>query len=395
MQDPDVKFAPLARGLTALELFAGAGGLALGVERDGFEHLALNENDVLACATLRRNRAWKVIEQDARTVDWAAFEGKVDLIAGGTPCQPFSFGGRHRGRDDSRNLFPELLRAIAEVRPRAVVLENVRGLGRSSFAEYLDYIIAWMARPSLAPKQWESADEHGRRLRKARHRPDEYRVLGPRALNAADFGVPQTRHRLFLIALRADVSRDWVWPEATHSLAALMHEQVSEHYWDRLGLPASDPVVPPQHKLASILCESPAQEVKPWVTLREAIAGLPSPALAGTDPNDAEVQHHVRINTEARLYHGHTGNVLDLPGKTVKAGVHGTPGGEGIVTEDDGSRRRMTVRENARVQTFSDDYAFSGTRTQAMRQIGNAVPIELAHVLARQISNVLQPTGGP
>ena len=370
---------------TVLDLFAGGGGLALGVERAGFRHVALNENDPYACHTLRANRDWKVLEQDARTVDWTAWGESVDLLAGGAPCQPFSYGGRHVGGADGRNLFPVVFRALKAIRPRALLLENVRGLTRPSFARYLDYVLSRLARPSLMSREGESDADHAERLARDSTSPVEYHVQGPVVLNAADFGVPQTRQRLFIVAFRADLDIAWDWPAPTHSLAGLLADQKRGAYWERHGLRASGPVVPPRAKLERVLADSQAAALMPWRTLRDATADLPPYAPSTTEPDDAPVQFHVHIPTRAATYHGHTGNVLDLPAKTVKAGVHGTPGGEGIVRLDTGKKRRLTVRENARIQTFPDDYVFRGTRSQAMRQIGNAVPVELGRALARSI----------
>jgi DNA (cytosine-5)-methyltransferase 1 len=312
---------------------------------------ALNENDPNACDTIRLNRDWKVLEQDARTVDWASWTDETDLLAGGAPCQPFSFGGRHAGRGDARNLFPVVFEAIRQARPRAVLLENVRGLSRPSFAWYLDYVLARLTRPSRLPRPDESDVEHARRLRQDRTSPVEYHVHGPVVLNAADYGVPQVRQRLFIVAFRADLDGMWEWPPATHSLTALLAEQRRGAYWERHRLPARPPVVPPRATLERVLADTEAGALEPWRTVRDAIADLPGYAPASTHPDKAPVQFHVHIPTHARTYHGHTGNVLDLPGKTVKAGVHGTPGGEGILRLDSGATRRFTVRENARLQT--------------------------------------------
>ena len=375
--------SPDERRPTALELFAGAGGLALGVEDAGFVHLAANDNDVDACNTLRRNREWKILEQDATTVDWTPRAGRVDLLAGGAPCQPFSFGGKHQGGLDARDGFPALFRAIAAQAPKAILLENVRGLARPVFAEYLEYVLHRLARPSRLPRDGESQAEHATRLRHDRTSRREYDVYGPVFLNAADYGIPQTRQRLFMVALRSDLGLTWEWPRPTHSLTALMMSQQQGVYWDRHDLPRADPVVPPRLRLERILQDDAAACLYPWRTLREAIADLPEASPPGTPPDEAAVQFHVGISTKARTYPGHTGNLLDLPGKTVKAGVHGSPGGESIVQLDSGTARRLTIRENARLQTFPDDYAFCGTRTKVMRQIGNAVPVQLASSLAK------------
>src|ERR1700693_687017 len=125
--------------LTSVELCAGAGGQALGLEKAGFSHLALVEIDPNACATLRRNRpGWNIFQQDLRHFSGTPFRG-VDLLAGGLPCPPFSVAGKQLGREDERNLFPAAIRLVDEIRPRAVMIENVRGILGEVFADYRDY----------------------------------------------------------------------------------------------------------------------------------------------------------------------------------------------------------------------------------------------------------------
>src|SRR6266540_5560120 len=205
----------------SLELFTGAGGLALGTHQAGFAHLALVELDHRACETLRANVAydhdrpqvegrWSLREGDVHQVDWTPYAGRVDLLAGGAPCQPFSLGGVHRGDEDRRNLFPEVFRALREARPRAFVLENVRGLTRPSFAPYFAYILDQLASPHLACRAGEDWKGHKERLeREADTRkgdPSERYIVMHRVLNAADFGLPQLRQRVFIMGFRADLA---------------------------------------------------------------------------------------------------------------------------------------------------------------------------------------------
>lgn len=249
----------------------------MGVERAGFRHLAVNEVDSVACETLRGHpRVWPVIEEDSRKVDWALYEGKVDLLAGGAPCQPFSFGGRHRGDADARNMFPEVFRAIAESAPRAVLLENVTGLARESFRPYLAYVLARLAHPDAAPRDGESWAEHATRLVARPPSDARYSVYGPVALNAADFGVPQTRLRLFVVAFRSDEDHHWEWPAATHSRDALIREQVSGTYWEQRGIPRRR--VKYGGGTGRVALEREPDSLKAWVTVRDALAGLGAPA---------------------------------------------------------------------------------------------------------------------
>lgn len=149
-------------GLTALEICAGAGGQALGLEQAGFGHAATVEIDPSACATLRLNRpGWNVVEGDVAEVDGRDYRG-VDLVAGGVPCPPFSIAGQRLGADDERDLFPEALRLIEEAAPRAVLLENVRGLATSKFAAYRADVEFRLHRLGYVT-QWQviNASEHG------------------------------------------------------------------------------------------------------------------------------------------------------------------------------------------------------------------------------------------
>lgn len=195
--------------LTSLEICAGAGGQALGLERAGFEHAGLVEIDAHACATLRLNRpGWNVVEGDVRAFDGRPFRG-VDLLAGGVPCPPFSKAGQQRGRDDERDLFPEALRLVEEVAPRAVMLENVRGLLDDVFDDYRQGI-------------------------EVRLQALGYRV-GWRLLHASSFGVAQLRPRVVLVALRQPWAEGFRWPrpmaEPPPSVGEVLYDLVQEHGW--------------------------------------------------------------------------------------------------------------------------------------------------------------------
>jgi DNA (cytosine-5)-methyltransferase 1 len=386
---------------TSVELFAGGGGLALGVHEAGFRHLLVNELDRRACETLRENVArdfesqtdedrWPLLAGDVAAIDWGSFEGRVDLLAGGAPCQPFSLGGHHRGDQDKRNLFPEVFRALRDVRPRAFLLENVRGLLRKSFRPYFEYILDQLREPYLSPKRGESWKRHKARLE--RRRPpqggesDRY-VVYNLLVNVADYGLPQNRHRILIVGFREDLGVEWTWPEATHSREALLWSQANHSYWKEHGI--ADPNGSSARREGPRLGPKPA-ELR-WQTLRDAIKGLPEPVDGKEHPT---IANHVGV-PGARLYAGHTGNPLDWPAKTVKAGVHGVPGGEHILLRGDSTHRYLTVRECARLQGFPDSYRFTGPRSEAMRQIGNAVPVPLARLLAVRIADKLAGTIGP
>jgi DNA (cytosine-5)-methyltransferase 1 len=381
---------------TSIELFTGGGGLALAMHNVGFRHLLAVELERRACATLRANIArdfdgaitldsggtWPLIEGDVRGVDFGQFSGAVDVVAGGVPCQPWSLGGAHRGFHDSRNLWPELFRCVREVRPRAVIAENVKGLLRPSFKRYYDYILRELAAPFEERIDGEEWSDHDKRLRKAlsiaEGDPTERYDVHYQLVNAADYGVPQQRWRVFVIAFRKDLGlADWRVPLPTHSQAALARQQLSGEYWERHGIaPRLDPV-----------SGGPYDDLAPWQTLRDALRGLPEPL-----PDRVEHPkwlHHVRW-PGARMYPGHMPNDLDRPAKTVKAGVHGVPGGESVLQCDDGSIRYLTVREVARIMTFPDDWFLAGPRGEQMRQLGNAVPVRLAQTMAQSVADALR-----
>ena len=148
---------PPRRALRCIELFAGAGGLALAASNAGFEHDAVLEYNHDACETIRANqrrgydlvRHWPLIEGDVHNQDFQTWNGRVDMVAGGPPCQPFSIGGKHRAMSDRRNLFPEAVRAVREIQPRTFVFENVKGLLRESVAKYFGYIVLQLSYPRV------------------------------------------------------------------------------------------------------------------------------------------------------------------------------------------------------------------------------------------------------
>lgn len=386
---------------SSVELFAGGGGLALGMHQAGFRHLLAVERDAWACSTLLANVArpasldnpdpmsatdrWPLINDDVRNIDFTRWLGSVDVVAGGVPCQPWSLGGAHRGSHDPRNLWPELFRCVRETRPRVVVAENVRGLLRPSFRPYYDYILRELAAPFERRADGEDWTSHDNRLGKALDMPpgDQSERYNVRVglVNAADYGVPQVRWRVFVIAFRRDADRGvWRFPQPTHSESALRRAQESGEYWERHALQAPETTAP-----CLIRVE---EQLAPWRTLRDAIGDLPFPVIAAETPGWL---HHAGW-PGARQYRGHTPNELDRPAKTVKAGVHGVPGGEGVVRLDDGSLRNLTVREVARVMSFPDNWELAGGRSEQMRQLGNAVPVALGRAVAESVAKALQPS---
>ena len=384
------------RALRSIELFTGAGGLALGLERSGWRHVGLVERDRHACLTIARNesnghplaKGWRLYENDVRNLRYRRITEGVEMVAGGPPCQPFSLGGKHRAYNDHRDMFPEAVRAVRELKPECFLFENVKGLLRQSFSTYFGYVLLQLTYPTCVRKGDESWEEHLSRLER-RHTGKSklslsYRVIF-RLLNAAEFGVPQHRHRVFIVGFRSDLGREWSFPSPTHNLDRLLWDQwVDKSYWDRHEVPEKErPTIPVRFRrrvseLASDFFLQPPPG-SAFRTVRDALAGLPDPRYT----KHGFVNHDYRDG--ARPYPGHTGSSLDEPSKALKAGDHGVPGGENMIALPNGEYRYYTVRESARIQTFPDDYEFVGSWTEAMRQLGNAVPVKLAQTVGESI----------
>ncbi|MFJ3786895.1 DNA cytosine methyltransferase [Streptomyces sp. NPDC090093] len=457
----------IPRDRTSVELFAGGGGLAMGVHRAGFRPLLFNEFNKRACETLMASAGRTLGDSglaltrdtaplppgpgepaplypgDVRELDLRKFEGEVDVLAGGPPCQPFSAGGVARGDEDKRNMFPAVFNAVREMRPKAVICENVRGLLRPSFADYFQYIKNELRLPFMERDSKPTWELHNAALMDALgnpdpklhaldvdgglptedRSPDRYRVIAF-PVNAADYGVPQVRNRVVIVAFRADLGvgivRDFAQHVRNHrfSQSALLRSMRDGSYWER------HPDVRP-HVRDRVMARLPREVEddgrRPWLTLRDAVKGFrpidglePSlPALPAVDLARLDEKHdfggeglpgHIGW-PGARIYKGHTPNELDRPAKTVKAGVHGVPGGESVMELDDrvedfaapdGWRRLhryMTVRETARVMTFPDEWVGCGPRGEQMRQLGNAVPVVLGEFFARAVSDALGAAG--
>jgi DNA (cytosine-5)-methyltransferase 1 len=389
--------------MRSVELFAGAGGLAMGMGRAGFNHAAVVEWDHDSCETFRHNQRnhahdveqWPLFEGDAREFDYGTINGDVVVVSGGPPCQPFSLGGKHRGNMDERDMFPEAVRAVRALRPKAFIFENVKGLLRQTFASYFEYIHLQLSHPDLTRKRGETWEKHRERLE--RHHTGNQDAAGYnvvyRLLNAANYGVPQKRERVFLVGFRSDLGVEWNFPEGTHCEDALLRDQwVTGEYWDRHRV--AKRARPCKVELPSRIARMRQGEIiaqrLPWGTVRDAIADLPDPEKKSLH----NFANHI-FNPGARSYPGHTGSALDEPAKTLKAGDHGVPGGENMLLRPDGTVRYFTVREAARLQTFPDDYVFRGSWSETMRQLGNAVPVRLAEVIARSVAARLSTAETP
>ena len=393
--------------MKSVELFAGAGGLGLGTSLAGFEAQAVIDWDRWACDTIRENKArsfplvrdWPLHEGDVRELDCSSLPRDLDLVAGGPPCQPFSIGGKHRGHEDERDMFSAMVDVVRRLEPRAFIFENVKGLTRSTFSNYFAYVLLRFEFPEIQIRAGEKWTEHLSRLERektsGRRQGLTYEVVH-RVLNAADFGVPQRRERVFAVGFREDLGAEWSFADIrkTHSIDALVIDQwVSGEYWERHRIPKARRPDPPRSLKGRIARlgktpSAPAQDRRAWRTVRDALVGMPEPVeQVGVGP----FLNH-RLQRGARTYKGHTGSPLDMPAKTLKAGDHGVPGGENMMVGDSGEVRYFTVREAARLQTFPDGYVFHGAWTETMRQLGNAVPVALAHRIAASVAERLIQT---
>jgi DNA (cytosine-5)-methyltransferase 1 len=375
-----------------LELFAGAGGLAKGLELSGIKHKALIEWNKDACQTLMNNYSNKLVHNvDIRSFQFDQF-GHIDMVSGGPPCQPFSMGGKHKGNMDQRDMFPYACKAISTYTPKIFILENVKGLLRKSFNSYFEYIILRLTYPDIQPKTSEGWEDHLRRLEKihtsGKFDSIKYNVIF-RLVDAANYGIPQRRERVFIVGIREDLNIEWAFPKETHSLDSLLWSQfVSCDYWERHKIKPSavEHLDTRNQQRVYQLIQQPtlfAPSLEPWKTVRDQIGDLPEPDFEGSFDSE-----HV-LREGAKAYPGHTGSYIDMPSKALKAGDHGVPGGENMIRYPDGQIRYYTTFEAKRIQTFPDDYKIWGSWTEAMRQIGNAVPVDLSHHIASSLARAV------
>ena len=370
--------------MKSFEIFSGAGGLAKGLEMAGFEHLSFVESNKHACNSLRQNfDPSKVYEGDIATYDLTNLSA-IDLVAGGPPCQPFSLGGKHKSHQDNRDMFPYAIKCIEALKPKAFLFENVRGLLRSSFSSYFEYILLRLTYPQVTLHPCEEWSEHLTRLKRLNPTNDNgvlYRVQY-KLLQAADYGVPQKRERVVIVGFRSDIHASWTFPEPTHSEDRLAWDQfVTGEYWERHRLPKKTDEITASKLYQRYGFLPPPQQA--WKTIRDALSDIPHPL------EDHCIQDHL-FRKGARTYPGHSGSDIDQPSKTIKAGDHGVPGGENMLRYEDDSVRYFTVHEAKLLQTFPCDFRFSGAWSEAMRQIGNAVPVRLAEILGKHLVLFLQ-----
>lgn len=338
--DEEAQVTPL-RDFTSVELFAGAGGLALGMHLAGFRHVLLNEMDAMACQTLRRNRPeWNVLEGDVHQIDFTPLRGQVDFLSGGFPCQAFSYAGKKGGLDDARGtLFFELARAVREIQPKVFMGENVKGLLSHDDGKTLEVI-----RNAIA--------ELG------------YTLVEPRVLKAIMYQVPQKRERLILVAIRNDIAEriQFRWPDPYKRVMTLRDAFYAGELFP-VDVPASDGQAYPEKK-------------------RKVMEMVPE----GGDWRDLpeEVQKEY-MGGSFYLGGGKTGMArrlsLDEPSLTLTC----APAQKQTERCHPFETRPLTVREYARIQTFPDEWRFEGNLTAQYKQIGNAVPVNLSYAIGRSL----------
>ena len=375
----------MTRSINSIEIFSGAGGLAKGLELAGTRHRAFVEWNVDACNTLRKNYNQSLVFQgDIRNFSFSEYKD-VDILAGGPPCQPFSMGGKSKGFDDNRDMFPSAIEAIRTLMPKAFIFENVKGLLRESFRDYFRFIILQLTYPEVVLKSDDWLKNYS--LLKEIDGNNSYEGMrynvSYRLVNAADYGVPQKRERVIIVGFRNDLDVNWSFPEKTHSEDALLWTKyVTGEYWIKHGIknPKDDAICKSvrDRLLAKYGMWKP--DLQPWQTMRDAFDELGEP--------NGEGEHCLREG--AKAYAGHTGSDIDEPSKTIKAGNHGVPGGENMVRFSDGRTRYLSVLEAKRIQTFPDDYIITGAWSEAMRQLGNAVPVRLAYVIGNSVAKAIE-----
>ncbi|MCX5962859.1 MAG: DNA cytosine methyltransferase [Cyanobacteria bacterium] len=376
--------------MNSLELFSGAGGLAKGLELSGLKHAALVEFNKHAYASLCENfEPRNIFFGDVRDFNLEMLDN-IEIVAGGPPCQPFSLGGKHKGEQDNRDMFPYAIRAIEKLKPKAFIFENVKGLLRQTFADYFDYIILRLTYPNLITEaifDWRQQLDELRKISRHSYSGITYNVQF-KLINSANYGVPQTRERVIIVGIRSDLDCLWSFPAETHSSEKLFWDMyVTGEYWEKHKIcksnrPLIDKLIEDKAFRLSEKYGAFEPTFMAWQTVRDTLHNLPNPQ------SNHGISDHI-FRKGARIYPGHTGSTLDLPAKTIKAGDHGVPGGENMIRFPDGKVRYLTVCEAKLLQTFPPDFVIKGVWGEAMRQIGNAVPVLLAEKIGHKLIKTL------
>jgi DNA (cytosine-5)-methyltransferase 1 len=318
---------------SVLELFAGAGGLALGLEKSGLKCVALNEIDKWACETLRQNRPhWNVLEGDIKNFDFSKYKNEVDIVTGGFPCQAFSYAGKKLGLDDTRGtLFYEFARAVNEVKPKICLGENVKGLLSHEKGKTLEGMISVL-------------DEIG------------YNVVSPvQVLKAINYNVPQKRERIILIGVRKDIDLKYKYPLPYDTIYNLSDALKKGKLFD-CNVPKSKGSSYPKHK-------------------KDVLDLVPQKGYWRDLPLDLQKEY---MQKSFYLGGGKTGMARRIGWDEPCLTLTCSPAQKQTERCHPEETRPFTVREYARIQTFPDDWKFNGSVSQQYKQIGNAVPVNLS-----------------
>ncbi|MEU9337445.1 DNA (cytosine-5-)-methyltransferase [Streptomyces sp. NPDC048290] len=381
---------------TSIEICAGAGGQAIGLHQAGFSHLALVEIDKFAAATLQTNiekhkiwategrycdeieprdvKEFKPDEHVTKGAELLRRRGGLDLLAGGVPCPPFSHAGKQLGRADERDLFPDMLRLVAELKPKAVMIENVRGIKDPKFSEYRQWITSRLEDGLHVGEDGCEFDEKAPR----------YKVVGWEVLEASDFGVPQLRPRAILVAFRTDVLKglenSFVWPEPTHEEPVSVAEALEPSMRERFD-----------RYLGGIHAEQANEAFERWLKKandRDAELKGKGGGIAPTLVGGSKKHGGADLGPSRAKY---AWRQLGVSGMGVANDIDtcvekGTEGRDLFRPEGP----MLTVRQAAIIQGFPEDWEFSGGKTAQYRQVGNAFPPPVAKAVGESIIAVLR-----
>ena len=339
------------RSYNCIELFSGAGGLSLGLEKSGFHPLMLNEIDRYACATLRKNRPeWNVVEGDVANVSFSQYENQVDLLSGGFPCQAFSYAGKKLGFEDTRGtLFFEFGRALQECSPKIFLAENVRGLLSHDNGRTLDVITNIL-------------NDLG------------YTVIDPKVLKAIFYQVPQKRERLIIVGIRNDLAHEveFQWPVPCKRVMTLKDALKKGDLYD---------------------CDVPTSEGQRYTKRKaEILAHVPQGGYWRDLPDALQREY---MQKSYFLGGGKTGMARRLSWNEPSLTLTCAPAQKQTERCHPEETRPLTVREYARIQTFPDDWQFMGSTHHQYKQIGNAVPVNLANAIGRSLVRLLNDIHTP
>jgi len=341
-ENEEVRISPNQQ-YSVLELFAGAGGLAIGLEAAGLKCLALNEFDHWAAETLRTNRPnWTVIEEDVRNVSFKHLKNEVDVVTGGFPCQAFSYAGKKLGLQDARGtLFYEFARAVQETNPLMCIGENVRGLSTHDNGRTLEGMVSIL-------------DEIG------------YRVVPPKILKAIFYNVPQKRERLIIVGIRKDIDIDFAYPKPKNKVYNLKDALKKGELYPT-DVPSSGGAKYPKRK-------------------KEILDLVPQGGYWRDLPTNLQLEY---MQKSYYLGGGKTGIARRISWNEPSLTLTCSPAQKQTERCHPEETRPFTVREYARIQTFPDEWKFAGSLAQQYKQIGNAVPVNLAKEIGKSIVTFL------